>query len=229
MGARRRLSLPEEVLLLALRDRKGTVVTTYLEVALAGAMLAELLLDGRIAVEPSKKAIVNVLDPKPTGDAVLDEGLERLIRSARRASLRTWVTRLYGIKELRHKIARRLCERGILRADEETILLLFKRRVYPELDPIPEMEILDRLRAAIFTDAERIDARTVVLIALAHPAGLLDEAFGRKEVRSRRKRIERIVNGELFGAATREVIEACQAAVMVAVIVPSIAASAAHR
>ena len=31
-----------------------------------------------------------------------------------------------------------LCRRGILRMDEGKVLLLFKRKIYPELDPAPD-------------------------------------------------------------------------------------------
>ena len=57
-----------------------------------------------------------------------------------------------------------------------------------------------------------------VLLALANGAELLPKMFGRKEIRSRKKRIKQVVDGEMIREATKEVIEACQAAVMVAVI-----------
>ncbi|MBI3463921.1 MAG: GPP34 family phosphoprotein [Planctomycetes bacterium] len=80
-------------------------------------------------------------------------------------------------------------------------------------------------RAAIFDDRATLDPRTVVLISLAHGAGLLDETFGRKEIKARKQRIEQIVNGELTGKATKEVIAAAQAAVMVAAFMPMIIAT----
>ncbi len=143
--------------------------------------------------------------------------------------MQTWVSRLAGTKNLRHKVARQLCDRGILRADEDKVLFIFTRQVYPEIDPLPEKQIVDRLRTAIFTDHDQLDPRTVVLISLANGADLLNQTFGRKEVRSRKKRIEQIVNGELTGKATKNVIAACQAAVMVAAIMPVIMATTTHN
>jgi len=224
----KRLYLYEEVLLLALRNEKGTIASGFAEYAVAGAVLAELLLEGRIAVEDAKKQLVTLRNLQPIDDPIVDECMRRMAAGRKRASLKTWLGRLAGIKDLRHKVARRLCDRGILRADEDKVLLLFTRRVYPEINPAPEREIVERVRAAVFTDEPRLEPRTVVLISLAHGADLLGENFGRRTVRSRKKRIEQIVNGELTGKATKEVIAACQAAVTVAVMVPVIVAATSN-
>jgi len=220
------LFLYEEIMLLALDNEKGTVATSYLEYAVAGAVLAELLLDSRIAVDDTRKRLVDLHYTRQTGDPVIDECMEIMKASKKRASLQTWVSRLAGITMLRHKAARQLCDWGILRADEDKVLYIFTRTIYPEINPVPEKKIVERLRAAIFTDSDQLDPRTVVLISLAKSADLLRETFGRKEVRSRKKRIEQIVNGELTGKATKEVIAGCETAVMVAAIMPAIIASA---
>ena len=56
------LRLHQQVLLLALRDREGTVVGGAMyQYTMAGGLLAELLLGKRIEVEESKKKYVNVM------------------------------------------------------------------------------------------------------------------------------------------------------------------------
>ena len=214
------LHLYEEIMLLALRDEKGTIATSFPEQLIAGAILAELLLDGHLSVENSRKKLVDIKNRKKTGDPVIDECLEKIKMVKRPASLQTWVNRIAGIKQLRHKAARQLCDRKILRADEDKILLIFKRRIYPEIDPMPEKQLIDRLKSAIFTDQRDLDPRTTVLVSLASGTELLRQTFGRKELKARKKRIEQIVNGDLVGKATRELIEACQTALMVATIIP---------
>ncbi len=62
----------------------------------------------------------------------------------------------------------------------------------------------------------------VVLLSLASSADLLRHVFDKKELKARQARIEQVVNGELTGKATKEAIEAMQAAVMVACIIPAI-------
>ncbi len=216
------LSLYEEIMLLALRNKQGTATIDYLEYTVAGAVLAELLLDRRIAISDMRKHLVDIRDTNPTGDPIIDECMERMKAGKKRASLQTWVSRLATIKKLRHKVAQQLCNRGILRADEDKVLRIFTRKIYPEINPVPEEKILERLRAAILGDSDEIEPRTVVLISLANAANLLSENLGRKEVKDRKKRIEQIINGEMTGKATKEAIAACQAAVMVAVIVPAV-------
>ena len=223
------LFLYEEIMLLALRDEQGTIATGFPEQVLAGAILAELLLDGRISVEDTKKKLVNLVDTRPSGDPIIDECLEKMTTAKRRASLQTWVSRLAGTKNLRHKAAQRLCDRRILRADEDKVLFVFKRRIYPEIDPVPEKKIIDRLRDAIYNDHAKLDPRTVVLVSLANGSDMLRQTFGRKELKSRKKRIERIENGELTGKATREVIAACQTALIVAAIMPAMISTTVHN
>ncbi len=223
------LHLYEEIMLLALRDEQGTIATGFPEQVVAGAIMAELLLEGRIAVEDTRKKLVDILDGKPTGDPIIDECLGKMSTAKRRATLQTWVSRLAGTKNLRHKAAQQLCDRKILRADEDKVLFVFKRRIYPEINPMPEKKIIDRLRDAIYNDHAKLDPRTVVLISLANGSDMLRPTFGRKEIKSRKKRIEQIENGELTGKATREVIQACQTALIVAAIMPAMISTTVHN
>lgn len=110
--------------------------------------------------------------------------------------------------------------------DKDKILGLFERRLYPEVNPEPERAMITRLRRAIFTDQENVDARTIVLIGLTEGSGLLQSAFDKKQLKSRRSRIEGMIKGDIAGAATREALEAAQtAAIMVSVILPTVMAS----
>jgi len=215
------LFLHEEIMLLTLRDREGTVASgTNYSYAIGGAALAELLLRDRAVVDrEKKKKFLRLVDSTPLGDPVLDECLGKLKNAKKRAQLQTWVSRFASVKRLKYRMAGQLCKRGILRADEDKVMLLFTRKIYPEIDPAPEGEIMERLRSAIFTDTEDVDPRTVVLLSLAKSADVLKVNFDKKELKARKKRIEQVANGEVTGRATKEAIEAMQAAVMVTVII----------
>lgn len=226
------LHLYEEVLLLALRDRKGTIESgTMYQYAIGGCVLAELMLGGRIDVESVKKRnYARLVSDRPLGDPILDECLGKIRDAKRRAVLQTWVARFASLRDLKHRAARQLCRRGILRADEDKVLLLFTRRIYPELNPEPERELRARLERAIFTESGDVDARTVVLVSIADSAGLLKVAFEKKALKTRKKRIGQLAAGELTGKATKEAIQAMQAAVTVAAVMPAILAStSAHH
>ncbi|NNM04437.1 MAG: GPP34 family phosphoprotein [Gemmatimonadetes bacterium] len=223
--SRRELYFYEEIMLLALRDQEGTVAANDASFAftLGGSLLAELLLMGKVSVEElKKKKLVNLENSSRTGDPLLDECLEKLRDAKRRATLNTWVSRFARLKKLRHRAAQQLCRRGILRADEGKVLLIFTRKIYPELDSGPERELVERLRNAIFTEAEELDPRTVVLVALSDKAGVLKNHFDKKELKARKARIEKIGEGEVTAAAVKEVVDA-----MTAAIAASVAASAA--
>jgi hypothetical protein len=215
------LFLYEEIMLLALRDEQGTIATGFVEQAVAGAILAEMLLEGRISIGDSKKQFVSLLNNKTSGDPVIDECINKMSAARKPVTLQNWVHKLAGIKNLKHKVAQQLCERRILQADEDKVLFLFTRRIYPEINPSPERKIIERMRKAIFSDQQEIDARTVVLISLAKGSDLLRHTFGRKELKPRKERIEHIVNGDVTGKATGDVIAACQAALIVAAIMPA--------
>jgi hypothetical protein len=129
-----------------------------------------------------------------------------------------WVSRFARVKKLKHKVAKQLCRKGILRSDEDKLFLVFSRKVYPEINPEPERQILDRLRDAIFTETEQVEPRTAVLLSLARTTGVLKANFDKKKLKTRKDRIERIINGEVTGKATKEAIDAMKAAAMVAIM-----------
>jgi Golgi phosphoprotein 3 len=218
------LFLYEEIMLLALKDEEGTIASgSMYNYAVGGAIIAELLLSQRITVDQSKrKKLISVASPELLNDSLIDEWLMKMSSSKRRKTVQDWVSRIANTRDLKHRVAIQLCQRGILKMDEGKILILFTRRIYPEINPEPEKLIIDRLYNAIFTDTNDIDARTIVLLSLAKSANILPFIFGKKEIKQRKKRIEQIVNGDIAGKATKEAIDAMQAAVMVACIMPAI-------
>jgi hypothetical protein len=226
-AAMRKLHLHEEVLLLALREDKGTIeMGAWYSQAVGGAVVAELLLEGRVHLVPgegkAKKELLEVVRADPVGDELLDEWLGKMAADPKPRKVTHWVHKVSGTKDLKGRIGRGLARRGILRVEESKVLLVFSRDVYPELDPEPEREVRARLHEAIFTDAADVDPRTVALLSLAKATGILDVVFGKKELKPRSDRIEAVVNGEVSGAAVRYVVEEINAAILVAVIIPVI-------
>jgi len=225
------LKLHEEILLLSLRDKKGTFASTErLGFALGGAILAELLLLKKVEIDEVKKnkKLLNLVNSTPTGDPVLDECIEKVKKAKRRAQIRQWVIRFAQVKKLKHKIAEQLCRKSILRADEDKILLIFTRKIYPEINPIPERQLIDRIKRVILSDAPEIDPRTAIITALAFRTNLLKLVIDKQILKDRKKRLKQIAEGQVAAKATLEAIQAVQAAVLVTVIFPAAAAGAGH-
>lgn len=217
------LHIYEKAMLLILKDEEGIVGVSHCDLALAGAILSELFLDERLTVE-GEKYLVRVKDASGTGDALLDECLELIERASTARPLQKCLTEIAALSELKHRIARGLCRRGILREDEGKVLLFFTRRIYPEVDPGPEDALVAELTEAIFTDTDEVSPHVAALIALGNGVGLLNGTFPRKDLRQRRERLEAIARGDVgtvsqAAAAAREAIEA---AMLVCVIVPAI-------
>ena len=76
--------------------------------------------------------------------------------------------------------------------------------------------------------ADDVDPRTVVALSLARATGLLPLVFDRRAIKTRKARIEEVVNGKKTGRAAREAIAAMQAAVMVAIMVPMMVTTTSH-
>ncbi len=231
MVVQEKLMLHEEIMLIALRDKEGTVASgTMVSYAIAGAILSELLFRKHIMIDESKKKKpVHSIDSTPLGDPLIDECLDMIVHTKRPKSLQTWISRFANVKKLKHRVAEGLCKKGILRADEDKVLMIFTRKIYPEMNPEPERKLIERLHQAIFSEMKDIDPRTVVLISLAKSTGLLKVIFDKKKLKEQKKRIKQIANGEIIGKATQDAIQAVQSAVMVACIMPAIMATAATR
>lgn len=213
-------------LLLGLHDRKGTLVSSMSRLGLAAALLAELLLREHVRLEtPRRRKMIKAQGSRWEEDSLLRECLEKIRTARRRAAPQTWISRFSGVSKLHHRVAAQLCARGILQVEERKLLMLFKRKIYPERDPVPERQIVDRLRAAIISDGD-VDSRTAILVSLGNITGLLRPVFGGKLLKSRKQRIKDLASGEVVAAATKEAIAAVQAA-MVAVQSAAIAAAIA--
>lgn len=224
-----RLLLHHELLLLALADDSGKVAFgDMLTIGLGGALLTELLLAERIAVVRDttglKRSWVEVRDRTPLGDALLDDALEQLATAKRRVQMSTAVTRLGGRRRLRHDVALALCARGILREDEQRILALFRRKVYPTVNPKPEQALVRRIRD-VLDGGKTPDARTAALIGIAGLTNTLRAIYDRKTLRALKPRLKALAESHAGSRAAKEAVAAVHAAIMAATIAATAAAA----
>jgi golgi phosphoprotein 3 len=222
------LRIYEAVVLLAVHDEKGTFHSSMHSHAIAGAVITELVLEERLAVVPGRfnRQLLEVQDPTPTGDPLMDGALERIAQASRRATVANWVGRLAGERRFRHRAAEQVVERGLLERVEGRVLGLFRRVRYPTVDADPEVRLVQGLER-VLEGADPGDPRLPSVLALADAGGILRHVFDRRYLRARRDRLKEVreLEGMPIPEATRAAVAATQAAVVAAVAAASAAAA----
>ncbi|MBX9751157.1 MAG: GPP34 family phosphoprotein [Roseococcus sp.] len=198
------LSLPEEIVLLTLDDETGRAIGRQgiaASIALAGAVLMELALAGRVDTDRHR---LEVLDASPTGDAVLDAGLP-LLREATdsRGALMLLAREETG---LRPAVLAALTARGLLHRVDGRVLLVFPERRYlkPEDRPEPR-EVRARLVRSIETD-DIPDPREALLLGLARATALLPLLLPPELLTARQERIMLLNRLEALNRSVAETV-----------------------
>jgi hypothetical protein len=206
------------MLLLALDDEKGTIRATNFKHAVCAGILAELVLEGRVALEPgsspSKDRLLPV-NPKLLSEPFLDEVLRKVQDTKKPKSPKAWVGKLSQMGGLRKRVATGLVRRGVLRERKARILFLIPWTYFPALDPAPKRRLVDRIRSAVEGDAE-LDERTAIAVAVASATGILKPVFGKQLLKQRAERIEAITEQQWLAAATKKALDEAAAAAAIA-------------
>ena len=217
------MSLLEEFTLLAYGD-DGTPLTdgTHLDNGLGGAILLELALARRADVVDKRLV---VLDGPPLGDPVLDAALARIAEDKPRKPGH-WVSKF--AKEARPRVLEKLVADGVLTVEKDRVLGVFPRKKYPAangVEPPVEADARERMRAAVLGSGA-VDPRTAALCALVAATDLDREVFADLDRKRVKARLKEIGEGAWAAAAVKKAIEEVQAAVMVAIVASTTAATA---
>lgn len=215
----------EDLLLLLLDDESGKVAGSgSAEVALGGAVLAELAMLGAVIVEERTSRFrspkVRVTGPAPQ-DRVLADALEVVAEKERTAQ--DLVPRLG--KGLVRTLGERLAERGIVERRESRMLGMLPRTRWPAADSIHEATVRQSLTSVLVqgtTPDDRTGALVALLLAVDRAHKVVDhDGMSRREVK---KRAKEVAAGAWAAKAVRDAIEATYAAV-VAVVAATTAAT----
>jgi hypothetical protein len=155
-----------EDLLLLLADEAGTLgERSRLSLGLAGALVLELTLSGRVdlAAEPPPERLVTV-DASPTGDDVLDEALAVIGETEQRRP--SQALRLLGDR-LQDQLLARLVERGLLRQADTAVLGMLPRADWPTQDLTHERELCAAVEDTLIRDAAPQPASGALIALLA--------------------------------------------------------------
>lgn len=174
------MMLPESLLLLALNDERGTLrddshhALVCLNYALAGAVIGELTLAGYLGIE--QDALV-VLNPPPTGDALLDDALQQIEREHEPHPLRDWVERLrHSLHDIRHRLGDQLAADGVVQREQHRLFGVVPITHYPVVDPWVKTTLASSLSLAALKQGE-LDTRARLLLTLAYLAEVLTDLF----------------------------------------------------
>ncbi|MEP7178969.1 MAG: GPP34 family phosphoprotein [Pseudonocardiales bacterium] len=203
------VTLAEELLLMAYDGETGkaSAGSAELDCGLAGAVLLELTLAGRIDVVDGK---ISVLDAAPTGEQVTDIVLQRISTEGRSRKPQWWVGKLRS--KIRPAVLARLTERGVLRHAEHKVMGLFPVQRYPAVDSAVQTAARTRLDMAVVKGVQP-DPRTAALASLLDACGLAKRASPDLDRRQLRARMKQIDESQWAGAAVRKAIQSIHAAV----------------
>jgi hypothetical protein len=241
--------IAEDLLLLAYDDQSGTESgLANLDYRLAGALLVELAMTGRVDVavqgagegagqgaggtpagilpsgrapdEEAARATVVVRDPSPTGHPALDAALAVVGEKPRRAEdLIEPLSR--GARE---RLLQALADRGVLRREERKVLAIFPTTRWPAEEQAHESVLRTRL-TAVLVDGLTPDARTAALAALLKGSGFVSRLVAKPD----RKRAEARVDELAASAGVADGVAAAVAAqvAMTAALAAAVAATTA--
>ena len=214
--------IAEELLLVALDPVKGTVslgARTYLNVGLAGAVLAELAIAGNLGIRDGR--IVPAGDP-PT-DPFLAEVLAAIRSETKAAKAKSAVKMLdKQVGGVWRGLVERMVAAGTLGEAKHGRL---RPTRHPVLDRPRQDSVLGGVRASAAGDGPLVP-RSAVLLALTGPCRLLERvAPDRSGRRHAKTRIKEATDQAPFGPEAKQVIDELIAAVAIAAVVASTASS----
>ena len=199
--------LCEQLLLLLLNSDGKPVAGRATGYLLAGALLADLALRGRIDIarpgEPVETGRVMVRGAMPTGDALLDTALER-VRHHQGAEPSTVIGPLS--RGTRTAALERLTAAGIVRVSSRTVLGLFPVRSWPLVHPWHAA----RARLAVQATVEHgssPDTETAMLISLLLAGGVLHQVQPTTDRRAQTLRVQQLVQDNWVALATRKALQ----------------------
>ena len=145
---------------------KAQISDGALDTALAGAVLGELVLAGRLSIDDS--TIVVVRDQRPHGERVSDAALAEILKQQQAHPVRAWVE--YLRDHSRTMVAPRLVHIGMIERVQARSLLKQTIR-YRAIDPLKAAGPQARLRYLLDRPGD-LDEQTAVLGSLVLAAGL---------------------------------------------------------
>lgn len=177
------------LLLTALNDKGNVPVGSgaLIQVGLTGALLADLAIDGRLAV--AEDGTVRAGDTRP-GDELLADAWDAVREHLQGRNVRQVIGGLsHHIGGSWNRVVDRLTDTGVLGRDRPSLL---RPTRHPVLDTAARQAVLDQIRAAAAGEGP-VSSQVAVLLALIWPCRLLERVAPDPGTRGEAKRrIDRV-------------------------------------
>ena len=204
------LRFADELLLLLIDNKRGDLIPIpewSLSCALAGALLMDLELEGRIDTDPD---YLSLLDAAPLGDDLLDPLLAEIAQAETAQDTRFWIAHFAERGDgIREQTLTRLTAQGILEAEAGGFLSFLpsvsRTRRYPAGQAMREDVQLRIMRTLFRSDIP--DPNDVVIIGLANACGVFERLLAPAEQEVTQERIALLGRMDLIGRAVTEAIQ----------------------
>lgn len=177
---------------------KPLVNNEVLDTGLAGAVLGELVLAGRLYITP-ETGLVMVRDQRAYGERVSDAALAEILKQREPHPVRAWVE--YLRDDVRNMVAPRLIQIGMIQKTQSRTLLRQTVR-YPAIEPLKAASPRARLRYML-DHPQNLDGQTAVLGGLARATGL-EHVLGAGTAKEARERL-----GQMTERLSPELVTLC--------------------
>ena len=208
-----RLTMMDELLLLALgEDGRLLRDLTMLGYALAGGVLMELAIRGRIDTDLDRLIL---LSTERLEDTILDEALMSIAEARKERDVRFWVEELANRSAgIREEVLSPLVGKGLIERRDRRFLGVFRSRRYAVTDEKVWLRIRQRVRNALLGEAIP-EPRDITLTCLGDACRLLSEFVDEAELTRLRGRLETLRRLELVGLVTSRAIDDIRASLSV--------------
>ncbi len=218
------LRLSEELLLLALNEKKGIIAPfkkEYIKYGVAAALLQELIILEKLQLDED---MITVIEGNPFGDKLLDPALEILEQSEKKKKVQHWVSKIGGkYGKLKKILLDELIDKDVLKpkdepGDREGGPGLLRRQRFKIWYDMPLQQLRKRLND-ILVYGEESDPKSLRLIGLIHACKITRQVFPDKEDQERvMLRIDVLTEGDVFKKAIRSVVNSNRASALSGII-----------
>jgi golgi phosphoprotein 3 len=198
------LPMPEEMLMLAIDDSEGVVsasMKSIVRFGLAGAFLAELVMASKIQMAEDR---LTMASSEPTGDVLCDDILAMISSDNKPHKLGRWIQAI-GSKLTIKQVALRLVERKVIVIEKKQYAWIIPYPAFPQVQASAKYLLKQHLRGTVLA-GEPANPADIVLLSLLKGCDLLRLLFTQDERKSANKKVDAMVQGEIFGEAVAKLL-----------------------